>query len=191
MHLEMKKLLLVVDPQIDFVSGSLPVTGAARAMDALAEYVEKHGDEYVRRVATSDWHPYHHCSFSSEGGQWPIHCVQHSQGAAVWPSLLESLCKTLGGFTMLYKGDDASREEYSIMQNKHSADELRGIIRDNGIERIDVCGLAGDVCVLNTLVDLQREYGAAKLAVLTAYAPSLDDGTRLCEFLHTSGIKAE
>ena len=59
----MKKMLLVVDPQIDFINGSLPVAGAAEAMDALAEYVKTSSDEYIVRIVTSDWHPYHHSSF--------------------------------------------------------------------------------------------------------------------------------
>lgn len=37
----MKKLLLIVDPQIDFITGTLPVAGAAEAMDALAKYVKE------------------------------------------------------------------------------------------------------------------------------------------------------
>ena len=67
----MSKILLIVDPQVDFVNGSLPVTGAAEAMDALAAYVKEHGNEYVARLVTADWHPYHHCSFADEGGMWP------------------------------------------------------------------------------------------------------------------------
>ena len=47
----MGKILLIVDPQVDFVNGSLPVTGAAEAMDALAAYVKEHGNEYVARLA--------------------------------------------------------------------------------------------------------------------------------------------
>ena len=63
----MKKLLLIVDPQVDFITGTLPVGGAAEAMDALATYVKEHGDEYIVKIATSDWHPYHHCSFADDG----------------------------------------------------------------------------------------------------------------------------
>ena len=37
-----KKMLIVVDPQIDFISGSLPVPGAAQAMDELATYIKTH-----------------------------------------------------------------------------------------------------------------------------------------------------
>ena len=80
----MNKMLIIVDPQVDFINGSLPVNGAAEAMDSLAEYVKQHGDEYMIKIVTSDWHPYRHCSFDREGGQWPPHCIQHSVGAAIW-----------------------------------------------------------------------------------------------------------
>ena len=84
----MKKLLLIVDPQIDFITGTLPVAGAAEAMDALAKYVKEKGNEYNVKIVTADWHPYHHSSFADEGGMWPRHCVQHSVGAAIWESWL-------------------------------------------------------------------------------------------------------
>ena len=185
----MNKLLLIIDPQVDFINGSLPIAGAAEAMDALAEYVEKQGKEYVLRVATSDWHPYHHCSFDREGGPWPVHCMQHSSGAAIWQRLLEALDATEGGFTLLYKGDEASREEYSILQNKRSVEELRSLIGKHDIGQIDVCGLAGDVCVLNTLKDLLAAYGSEKLRVLTTYSPSLDDGSTLGDFIKANGLR--
>ena len=35
----MRKLLMIVDPQIDFISGSLKVEGAKEKMDALADYI--------------------------------------------------------------------------------------------------------------------------------------------------------
>jgi len=69
----MKKLLLIVDPQIDFITGTLPVAGAAEAMDALAKYVKENGNEYTVKIVTADWHPYHHSSFADEGGMWPRH----------------------------------------------------------------------------------------------------------------------
>jgi nicotinamidase/pyrazinamidase len=179
----MKKMLLVVDPQIDFITGSLPVKGAAQAMDSLADYILQHNDEYMVKVVTSDWHPYHHCSFSREGGQWPAHCVQHSAGAAIWQPLLEALNQTKGGFTLLYKGDQIDKEEYSIMQNERSATILLRLIRALGIEQIDICGLAGDVCVLNTASDLKAIVGADKIHILEAYSPSLDDGSALKAFV--------
>ena len=178
-----KKMLLVVDPQIDFIEGTLPVPGAAEAMDALAGYVRAHGDEYAVKVVTSDWHPYRHCSFDREGGPWPAHCIRHSAGAAVWQSLLAALEESRGGYTMLYKGDRIDREEYSIMQNPQSSAALLQIISALGIERVDICGLAGNVCVLNTVTDLKEAIGADKIHVLEQYSPSLDGGVALAEFV--------
>lgn len=185
----MKKMLLIVDPQIDFVNGTLPVTGAAEAMDALAEYVKRQGDEYAVKVVTSDWHPYHHCSFQREGGQWPAHCIQHSAGAAIWQPLLVALNETRSGFMLLYKGDSIDRDEYSIMQNPQSADTIMRLIQALKIEQIDICGLAGNVCVLNTARDLRDIFGPGLLNILEEYSPSLDDGSALREFV--SSLKPE
>lgn len=181
----MKKMLLIVDPQVDFITGTLPVPSAAEAMDALAEYVRAHGEDYSVKVVTSDWHPYHHSSFVPEGGQWPRHCVQHSAGAALWQSLLVALNETIDGFQMLYKGDTINREEYSILQNKRSARLLLELLVDHHIDQIDVCGLAGDVCVLNTCKDLKAMIGERQLHVLSELAPSLDGGKALNEFVKT------
>ena len=52
-----------------------------------------------------------------------------------------------------------------------------------GIEQIDICGLAGNVCVLNTASDLKAIVGADKIHILEAYAPSLDDGSALKAFV--------
>ena len=74
------------------------------------------------------------------------------------------------------------------MQNAASAALLDEIIGKEGITEIHVCGLAGNICVLNTLRDLVGKYGKAMLRVLADYAPSLDDGTELAQYLSENGI---
>ena len=179
----MKKLLLIVDPQIDFITGTLPVSGAAKAMDALATYVKEQGNEYNVKIVTADWHPYHHSSFADEGGMWPRHCVQHSVGAAIWESLLVALNESKGGFTLLYKGDSIDKDEYSIMQNKASASILARLVKALKVDQIDICGLAGDICVLNTAKDITSTFENIKLNVLESYSPSLDGGAALNDFV--------
>ena len=179
----MKKLLLIVDPQIDFITGTLPVAGAAEAMDALATYVKEQGNEYTVKIVTADWHPYHHSSFADAGGVWPRHCVQHSVGAAIWESLLVALNESKGGFTLLYKGDSIDKDEYSIMQNKASASILARLVKALKVDQIDICGLAGDICVLNTAKDITSTFENIKLNVLEPYSPSLDGGAALNDFV--------
>lgn len=179
----MKKLLLVVDPQVDFISGSLPVGGAAEAMDRLADYVHHHNGAYVCKVVTTDWHPYNHCSFAPQGGPWPIHCVQHSVGASIHQPLLDALYTTRGDVHILPKGNRANREEYSIFKNRSSALQIYHMLKRNGIEQVDICGLAGDICVLNTLKDGEKRYGRDLFHVLKQFSPSLDGGKALNEYL--------
>lgn len=188
-------MLIVVDPQIDFISGSLPVPGAAHAMDQLAIYIKAHAKEYALMVVTNDWHPYDHCSFAPNGGPWPVHCVQYSEGAATYWPLLEALyaadCPTL----FLPKGDLQHKEEYSIVQNSAAREFFEqtlslDVVTDpaDQYQQIHVCGIAGDVCVLNTLRDLLPLAGADRITVLTAYSPSLDGGKSLSDFIAEHGL---
>ncbi len=175
----MNKLLLIVDPQVDFVTGSLPVPGAEESMLALSRFIAGHGADYRLCVITADWHPASHISFVENGGEWPRHCVAFSVGAAIFqPVYAEALsrCKTT---LVLTKGVDPGHEEYSIFANGKSARALDRLIKEYGIDHIDVCGLAGDVCVSNTLADAITRYGAGKLTVLTRFSPSIDGGAHL------------
>ncbi|MDO4512186.1 MAG: isochorismatase family protein [Bacteroidales bacterium] len=190
-----RKMLIVVDPQIDFISGSLPVPGAAEAMDRLAAYVQQHSAEYALMVVTSDWHPYDHCSFAPNGGPWPVHCVQNSEGAATYWPLLEALYKSETPTLFLQKGDLQHREEYSIVQNSAAREFFECTLADDAdaddctrYAMVDVCGIAGDVCVLNTLRDLLPLVGAQRLCVLTQFAPSLDGGKSLNQFIEENHL---
>ena len=173
------KMLLIIDPQVDFISGWLPVPGAPEAMDALAEYIRSHGREYTRIVVSADAHPIHHSSFIGEGGQWPRHCVADSVGAAVWPSLMDALIDFLGPVEVLHKGMQCDVEEYSIFSNPSAAGRLKRIADDDEITTIDICGLAGDVCVARSLTDGIAQLGRERFRVLLRFTPSLDGGETL------------
>ena len=72
-----------------------------------------------------------------------------------------------------------------MFQNTVATARIEQLVKEAGIERIDLCGLAGDVCVLNTLKDGVNLYGASMFHVLEVYAPSLDGGTALKETIQT------
>lgn len=175
----MKRLLLIIDPQIDFINGSLPVPGAEEAMNNLSRYIAESDGTYSYIVMTADAHPYEHCSFSRNGGSWPDHCISDSVGAAVWPPLFDSVFSTSAKALVLHKGLDKDTEEYSIFKNMDSCRILSRIIDGQGITEIDICGLAGDVCVLDSIKDALRLFPGITIWVLVPFSPSIDGGTAL------------
>lgn len=186
----MNKLLLVVDPQIDFISGTLAVPGAAEAMNALASYLLGRDGQYEYKVVSNDWHPINHCSFQAFDGDWPPHCIQYSMGAAIYPPLIEPLFTSKSATKVLQKGNNPKFEELSIFKNVTSTNHMSMIMKMKNIQQIDLCGIAGDVCVLETLKDGIQLFGKEKFNVLMPYVASLDGGQALTRFVTENFIKA-
>ena len=169
----MKTLLLIVDPQNDFITGSLPVPEAIPAMDLLASHLSSLAPDAV--YVTMDAHPFGHISFESRGGEWPTHCVKYSEGAAIYPALMTALIESADAGTpvhFLEKGTSPDRDEYSAFAEEVPSEFTTA-------DNILVCGLAGDVCVHTTLSDLCKHGLSTKLEVLTDASPSLDGGAKL------------
>lgn len=173
------KLLLIIDPQIDFITGTLPVSGAVDAMDSLAEYIRRNNSDYDRVIVTADRHPMRHCSFKAEGGKWPAHCVADSVGAAIWPALMAEFMSFPDKITVLHKGENPDAEEYSILKNSEATNRIHSIIKTESIEQVDICGLAGDICVADTIRDWITSEGGTRLNVLKEFSPSIDGGNTL------------
>ena len=72
--------LVIVDPQNDFINGSLAVPGAEKAINNTIEFIKEHKEDLDYIAITVDWHPYDHCSFKEYGGTWESHCVMYSAG---------------------------------------------------------------------------------------------------------------
>nr|QIM10816.1 nicotinamidase [uncultured Muribaculaceae bacterium] len=185
------KLLLIIDPQVDFITGALPVAGAENAMNALAEYIRSHNRDYSHIIVTADRHPMRHCSFSTEGGEWPVHCVSDSVGAAIWPDIMDVLLIAPDKVKVLHKGEDPLREEYSIFKNYASKESILRILAENGIEEIDICGLAGDVCVSDTILDGLALELPQKINVLTEFSPSIDGGNTLDAIISNNALSSD
>ncbi|MBD5290489.1 MAG: isochorismatase family protein [Bacteroides sp.] len=182
------KMLLIVDPQIDFITGSLPVPGAEEAMNSLAEFIKTRQGEYSAIVLTADRHPMNHTSFKKEGGEWPVHCVADSVGAAIWPAILDELLDFPGKVAVVHKGENPDVEEYSIFRNSAATKIILEIVNNEKIDQIDICGLAGDVCVSETIRDAVALGTEAKINVLLAYSPSLDGGKTLGMIISDYGL---
>jgi len=134
--------LIVVDVQRDFCpGGALAVPDGDRVDPVLNRWLAVPG---IMKLATRDWHPPTHCSFRRNGGPWPEHCVQGTAGAELHPDLDAAAFDGI-----VNKGTDPSREAYSGFD----APELLQRLRQRGIERIWVGGLATEYCVRATVLD--------------------------------------
>mgnify|MGYP002523901105 CR=1 FL=1 len=179
----MAKALLIVDPQIGFINGSLPVPMAAEDMNSLASYMtETNCQQYEAKIVSIDFHPWNHCSFKSQGGEWKDHCVAHTVDSAIWPQLEPALFKTHGNVHFLTKGQRQDAEEYSLFKCEQSKESFKWCVEDYGITEIDVCGIVREICVLNTIKDLHSLYPNMKVNVLMQYTPTLDAGTAFQQF---------
>ncbi|EPC01116.1 hypothetical protein L861_11115 [Litchfieldella anticariensis FP35 = DSM 16096] len=157
--------LLIVDMQNDFCEGgALAVAGGSALVPGINAEIHAARDAGALIVASRDWHPIDHCSFDSQGGPWPVHCVQDTPGAAFLPELQfpEDTVK-------VSKGTAFDRDAYSAFDDTG----LAGFLQRRGVSRVVVCGLAMDVCVRATTLDaLKAGFTTQLLTELTeAVAP--------------------
>jgi nicotinamidase/pyrazinamidase len=168
-----RDLLLVIDAQNDFCpGGALPVPDG----DAIVSVINSLAAHFSHVVLTQDWHPADHLSFVSNypgkkpfetitvqyGEQilWPEHCIQGGEGAAFHKDLRVS------AELILRKGFHPGIDSYSAFQENDRVTKtgLAGYLRERGLQRIFLVGLAYDFCVRYSAVDA-RAAGFAAIVV--------------------------
>jgi nicotinamidase/pyrazinamidase len=147
-NIDERDALLITDIQIDFLpGGALPVAGGDEIISVINNYIDHFGGAKARIVASRDWHPPNHISFTTQGGPWPPHCVQNTKGAKFSPTL-----KLPNHTIVISKATDPKSEAYSAFDSTHLDTRLRQL----GVKRVFVCGLATDYCVVNTVLDASK-----------------------------------
>lgn len=187
----MNKILLIVDPQIDFISGSLAVEGAKEKMDALANALLNDDIDCDCVMVTKDCHPSNHCSFKENGGQWPIHCVIGATGSCIYTPLWSVLNKY--NVNIFTKGNNPDKEEYSVFDNITSFNALSDILVDfesNPDDEIRVAGIAGDYCVYETICSLIAMGYKNNILVDTRYIASIDGGDKLDKLINKYNLNS-
>ena len=190
------RMLIIVDPQNDFTTGSLATKNGPAAMEYLAKALDEGAwKNYSWIIVTQDAHPANHCSFVEQGGVFPPHCVRNTEGMNVYEILLKSLDGIMGNGSgmqvhFMEKGDLADKEEFSIFQNAHSGEKLRHTIEEIGFEGIDVCGIATDYCVYETTKDLMAFYPAKQIRIVTNCLSAVDENDmKLFELMKANDIE--
>jgi nicotinamidase/pyrazinamidase len=175
--------LIVVDVQRDFMTGgalAVPLPGealpAAEAILPVINDLMANGG-YARVVLTQDFHPAGHCSFAENLGvpvltvaktqagrdqvAWPAHCVKGTTGADFHPGLYARFADLV-----IRKGVRNEFDSYSgFADDGGDATGLAGYLKANGIDAVDVVGIATDYCVKATAID------AAKAGFATRVLP--------------------
>jgi nicotinamidase/pyrazinamidase len=136
--------LIIVDVQNDFCpGGALAVDGG----DEIVPIINELARETPFVVATRDWHPAAHSSFRERGGQWPVHCVQGTEGAELHPKLDARAIDLV-----VDKGQEVDEPGYSGFEGT----QLKRQLSDQGVKAVDIVGLALDYCVKATALDAKK-----------------------------------
>ena len=149
-----KDALIVVDVQNDFCpGGTLAVADGDQVVPVLNRYIDQFIKAGLPIFATRDWHPEKTSHFTTGGGPWPPHCIQGSKGAEFHPDL-----RLPPGTVMVSAGTGADEDGYSgFVGRDESGVTLADLLRQRGIERVFVGGLATDYCVKHTVLDGLKE----------------------------------
>lgn len=184
--------LVIVDVQNDFAdpAGSLSVKGGDAVVPVINGEIEMAASAGATIVATQDWHPESTPHFQKDGGIWPVHCVGGTWGAEVHPEL-----RLPDGAPRVRKGSNGE-DGYSgfTMRDPTTGEEmpteLDGLLRDKGIDRVVVVGLATDYCVSATALDASRL--GYETSLLTDAVAAVDlqpgDGDRALEAMRDAGV---
>ncbi|TLY26337.1 MAG: nicotinamidase [Nitrospirae bacterium] len=166
--------LLIADVQNDFLpGGALGVLRGDEVVPILNLYMAAFGLRGLPIFASRDWHPANHCSFREQGGIWPVHCVAGTNGAEFHPDF-----HLPPSTIVISKATDPKKEAYSAFEGTTLDEHLR----ETGVRRLFIGGLATDYCVLNTVRDaIKRSYAVCLLM----------DGIRAVNLKPDDGRKAE
>ena len=166
-------LLLIIDVQSDFCSGGKLAVADG---DAVVPVINRLAKRFQHVALTQDWHPSSHSSFATShpgsapfdivsmpyGKQtlWPDHCVQGTPGAA-----FHSQLETERAELVIRKGFRREIDSYSAFyeNDRRTPTGLAGYLRECGLQRIFLVGLATDFCVYYSAVDARRLGFAAVL----------------------------
>jgi nicotinamidase/pyrazinamidase len=170
-----RDVLIVTDPQRDFCPGGALAVPEGDAIMALVNGLAR---QFAHVVVTQDWHPAGHMSFASAhpgkrpfetievdyGRQtlWPDHCVQGTAGAAFHPSLDIPHAELV-----IRKGYHPLIDSYSAFRENDGKTPtgLTGYLRERGLERVTLCGLATDFCVYFSAIDALEAGFEARLVL--------------------------
>lgn len=192
--------LLIVDVQNDFCQGGALAVPRA---DEVIPFINQLAPAFKHVLLTQDWHPAGHSSFASAhpgqqpfatvqmpyGAQtlWPDHCVQGSRGADFHPDL-----RTQQAQLIIRKGFRPHIDSYSAFyeNDRTTPTGLAGYLRECGLRRLYLVGLATDFCVAYSAIDARQEGFETLVLLEGCRAIDLDDSlARALREMQQAGVE--
>jgi nicotinamidase/pyrazinamidase len=181
-----KRALVIVDVQNDFCEGgSLGVVGGTEVARRVSRYVADHGDDYSLIVASRDYHIEPGGHFSGEPDfrdSWPEHCVVGTPGAEFHPDFKVDRLDDVfskGAYSAAYSAFEAVDDEGRTLEQ---------VLREAGIEVVDLVGLATDYCVRSTTLDAVGAGFAARVLTDMAAGVSPDTTAAALDEMAAAGV---
>ena len=144
----MKKLLIVVDMQTDFVTGALGTKEAQAIVPVVAEKIKKAKEEGTDVIFTLDTHEENYLD-TQEGKQLPVpHCIKNTEGWMLIPEL-----RPLAGGCM------------SVEKPTFGSTRLAHIVGRAGYDEIELIGLCTDICVISNAMILKASVPETPISV--------------------------
>ncbi|MDQ3765875.1 MAG: isochorismatase family protein [Actinomycetota bacterium] len=193
MDYDHRTALIVVDVQNDFADpeGALYVQDGERVVEVINREVDRAVSAGALVVYTQDWHNEVTPHFAEHGGTWPIHGVQGTWGAALHPDL-----KVRGPSVRKGMGED---DGYSGFSEHNPASglvvptPLESMLRERGVDKVVIAGLATDYCVRATALDAVArgfEVCVLRYAIRGVNLEPEDDALAL-QAMEEAGVAAE
>jgi nicotinamidase/pyrazinamidase len=140
-------------------------------------------------VYTQDWHPESTPHFEKDGGLWPVHCVHDTWGAMFHPDL-----RVVGDVVRKGTRGEDGYSAFSVrdpLSGDTAPTILHGLLAERGVERIVICGLATDFCVVETVTDA-RALGYPVVVIrdgIRAVDRKAGSGKRALQLMLSAGAK--
>ena len=198
----MKRALIVVDPQKDFMlGGSLAVKDGDKIVSVINKLTKS--DMYDLVIFTKDWHPADMKAFASQhSGKkpfdtyinnngdvdvlWPDHCVADTEGAKYH----DDIDLNIPNLYIFKKGMELNSHPYSGFGDLYHFESsgLLEFLNKNKVTDVDVVGLATDYCVKDTAIDSAR-HGFNTTVIMEGVRAIAEDLTPTLDVFEKEGIK--
>ncbi len=169
------KALIVVDYQVDFVSGSLGFEGAERLEELILRKTEQCRAEGGQVIFTLDTHGGDYLN-TAEGKKLPIpHCIEGTEGHKLYGRVAQ----------------DVREGDIVIKKPSFGSPELADLLAKCRFDEVELCGLVTDICVLSNAVIAKAALPEARIVVDSNACGSADNEAHRRALASMIGVQIE